>query len=106
VLLAPFISLVVALVMRSSETQPSRREFLKSWAIWSGAWLCTGFLIFAIAACSVMSGTGAFSSGCKGGPDPFGMPSYVSQDGKHWTAIVPCVDGGTKSRPARPGEVP
>lgn len=106
VLLAPFISLVVALVMRSSETQPRRRAFLKSWAIWSGAWLCTGFLIFVIAACSVMANTGALGGGCKGGPDPFGLPSYVSgADGKHWTAIVPCTGGGTKTRPATRSEI-
>jgi len=108
VLLAPFISLMVALVMRSSETRPSRRAFLKSWAIWSGAWLCTGFLIFAIVACSAIAGSGAFGGGCKGGADPFAIPTqFIQQSGsRQVTAIVPCRLGGTTTRPARPGEAP
>ena len=105
VLLAPFISLIVALVMRSSETRPSRRAFLKSWAIWSGSWLCTGFLLFAIVACSALAGGGAFGGGCKGGPELYGIPSYTQQSGStHWTAIVPCTGGGSKSRPATKSE--
>lgn len=91
--------------MRSSEQRSSRRSFLKNWAIASGVWLCTGFILVIIVI-SAMTGGGAFSGGCKGGPDPFGLPSYISQDGKHWTAVIPCVGGGTKTRPARPGEVP
>ena len=55
VLVAPFISLIVALVMRSSEPMPSRQAFLKNWAIWSGVWLFTGFFLFGIVACSAMS---------------------------------------------------
>jgi hypothetical protein len=34
---APFVSLIVALVMRSGEHRPRRRGFLKGWAIASGA---------------------------------------------------------------------
>ena len=100
----PFISLIIALVMRSSEQGAKRRGFLKNWAIASGAWLCAGFVFFLIA----FSSGGAFSGGggCKGGPDPFGLPSFVSTDNKHWTATVPCVGGGTMTRPAKPGEVP
>lgn len=100
----PFISLIVSLVMRSSEQRPSRRSFLKNWAIASGVWLCTGFLILIIAF-SAATGGGAFGGGCKGGPELYGIPSYVSDaTGKHWTAIVPCVGGGTKSRPANKSE--
>ena len=101
----PFISLIVALVLRSSEQRPSRRQFLKTWAIASGAWLCTG-LIVALLAFSAAAGSIGGGGGCQGGPDPFGLPGFTSNDGKHWTAIVPCVGGGTKTRPARPGEVP
>ncbi len=105
VLFAPFISVIVALVMRSSETRPSRRAFLKSWAMWSGAWLCSGFVIFLIAFAAIAGGSGAFGGGgCKGGIDTFTPPSYVSQTGKHWTAIVPCLGGGTKTRPATKSE--
>ena len=56
----PFIALIVALVMRSGEERPSRRQFLKTWAIASGAWLATGWilalLIFAAAASSMPGG--------------------------------------------------
>ncbi|HKV68517.1 MAG TPA: hypothetical protein VJN72_10540 [Gaiellales bacterium] len=51
-------ALVAALVMRASERRPSRRAFLKSWAIAAGAWMCAGWafaiLFFALAA-STMS---------------------------------------------------
>jgi hypothetical protein len=35
-LFMPLIALIVALVMRAGELRPSRRGFLKSWAIASG----------------------------------------------------------------------
>jgi hypothetical protein len=54
----PFIALVAALVMRANERRPSRRAFLKSWAIAAGAWMCAvwafAILFFAVAA-STMS---------------------------------------------------
>jgi hypothetical protein len=50
---APFISLIVALVLRSAEQRPSRRRFLKTWAIASGAWLCTGWVVVLIAISAV-----------------------------------------------------
>ena len=50
------------------------------------------------------SGSIGGGGGCQGGPDPFGVPSFVSSDNKHWTAVVPCVNGGSKSRPATPAE--
>jgi hypothetical protein len=92
---APFIALVAALIMRGSETRPSRLAFLKTWAIASAAWLATGFLLFIIFMASVTGGGG----GCQGGMDPFGLPEYSSSDGQHWTALYPCVDGGTTSTP-------
>lgn len=91
-LFAPFIALVVALLMRGSETRPSRLGFLRSWAIASGAWLVTGFLIAIIAFASIVGG-------CRGGIDEFGLPEYRSSDGRHWTATYPCVDGGHTSTP-------
>ena len=103
-LVMPLISLIVAVVMRSSERGSKRRGFLKNWAVASGAWLCTGWLV----ALLVISSSGAMSGGgCRGGADPFGVPiSFTSTDNKHWTATVPCVNGGTTTRPARKGEVP
>ena len=91
---APFISLVAALVMRGSETRPSRLASLKTWAIASGAWLGTGFLIAILVFASIAGG-----GGCRGGMDPFGLPEYSSHDGQHWTATYPCVDGGRTSTP-------
>jgi hypothetical protein len=90
----PFIALVVALVMRGSETRPTRLAFLKTWAIASGAWLATGFLIVVLAL-----GTVAGGSACRGGIDEFGLPEYSSRDGRHWTATYPCVEGGKTSTP-------
>ncbi len=104
VFVAPFISLIVSLVMRSSEQRPSRRSFLKTWAIASGVWLCTGFLIVIIAFASLAHSSAFGGGGCKGGPDPFNPPTYQSADGKHWTAIVPCLNGGSKTRPATKSE--
>ncbi|HEY7257616.1 MAG TPA: zinc ribbon domain-containing protein [Gaiellales bacterium] len=102
----PFIALIAALVMRSSEQRPSRRQFLKTWAIVSGAWLATGWIVALLLFVSVAGSIGSGGGGCKGAPDPFGLPEYTSTDGKHWTAIVPCTGGGTTTRPAKPGEVP
>ena len=96
---APFIALVAALIMRGSETRPSRLSFLKTWAIASAAWLATGFLIFIIFLASVTGGGGGGGGECRGGMDPFGLPEYSSNDGQHWTAHYPCVDGGTTSTP-------
>lgn len=91
---APFIALVAALVMRGSETRPTRRASLKTWAIASGAWLGTGFLIAILVFASIAGG-----GGCRGGMDPFGLPEYHSSDSQHWTATYPCVDGGRTSTP-------
>jgi hypothetical protein len=102
----PFISLIVSLVMRSSEQRPRRRSFLKNWAIASAAWLCTGFIIVLIAISAIAGGgsSGVAGGKCKNGPDPFTPPSYTSQDGKHWTAEVPCAGGGSITRPANKSE--
>jgi hypothetical protein len=55
----PFIALIAALVMRANEQRPSRRAFLKSWAIASAAWMCTVWILalvfFFTVAASTMS---------------------------------------------------
>lgn len=106
VFVAPFISLIVSLVMRSSEQRESRRSFLKNWAIASGAWLCTGFVIViaVIASVTSHSHSGVANGKCKDGPDTLTPPSYISQTGKHWTAIVSCIGGGSITRPATKSE--
>ena len=52
-LFMPFISVIVALVLRSAEQRPSRRRFLKTWAIASGVWLCTGWVVAVLAIAAV-----------------------------------------------------
>jgi hypothetical protein len=104
----PFISLLAALVMRSSERRPSRRSFLKNWAIASGAVLGGWLLIVIVVVASVAGHSGAFGGGCKGGVDPFAVPTtFIQQSGsRHSMAVVPCRLGGTTTRQARPGENP
>jgi hypothetical protein len=92
----PFIALIAALVIRRSEQRPSRRQFLKTWAIASGIWLATGWLVGLLFLASFSAGAGA----CKGGIDEFAPPiRYASTDDQHWTGTFPCVDGGTTSTP-------
>ncbi len=98
---APFIALIVALVMRANELRPRRRGFLKSWAIASAAWLCTGWVVAFFIVTSISSS----ASGCKGGIDQFSVPSFQSSDNVHWTATYSCVNGGTKTVPYH-GKVP
>ena len=88
--------------MRSGEQRPKRRGFLKTWAIASGVWLCTGWGIALIAFGCAANG----ASGCQGGADPFAMPTYTSTDNVHWTETVACRNGGSITKPAPPGAVP
>lgn len=100
-LFMPFIALIAALVMRANEARPSRRGFLKTWAIASGAWLCTGWILVFFLVVGVSSSAG----GCKGGIDTLTPPSFESSDNTHWTATYACVGGGTTSKPWH-GKVP
>jgi len=100
-LFMPLIALIVALVMRAGELRPSRRGFLKSWAIASGAWLCTGWIV----ALLVFSSISGSAGGCKGGIDRFSVPTFMSTDNTHWAATYSCYDGGTKTV-AYHGQVP
>jgi hypothetical protein len=101
-LFMPVIALIVALVLRSQELRPKRRQFLKNWAVGSVAWLCTGWLIGLIALSSASSGP----SGCQGGIDQAVPPSYQSNDGVHWEATFTCMNGGTETKPVPSSEVP
>ncbi len=98
----PFISVVVALVMRASERGWRRRQFLKNWAIGSAVCLVVGWLIPLIALTAISPGV----SGCKGGINQLDPPSFTSNDGVHWTETYTCMNGGTGTRPAPPGSVP
>lgn len=98
----PVIALIVALALRSQERRPKRKQFLKNWAIGSGIWLCTGWLIPLIAFSSASSGL----AGCKGGIDQLDPPSYQSSDGVHWQATYTCMNGGTETKPVPASQVP
>jgi hypothetical protein len=100
----PFIALIAALVLRAQEMRPSRREQLKNWAIASGAWLATGWVIGIIAFASALNAVGP--SGCQGGINLSVPPSYFSSDGKHWTGTFTCMNGGTITKPVPASQVP
>ena len=98
----PVIAVIVALALRSQEHRLKRKQFLKNWAIGSGIWLCTGWLIPLIALSSATSGL----AGCKGGIDQFSPPSYQSSDGVHWQATYSCINGGTETKQVPASQVP
>jgi hypothetical protein len=50
---APFISLVAALALRSSQPGEAKRASLRTWAIASGVWLGIGIVIALIAMASI-----------------------------------------------------
>ena len=101
----PLISLIVALMLRSQERGPQRRQQLKIWAIASGIWLCTGWLI-PIIAFSVASSGLSGGSGCSGGIDQTVPPSFQSSDGVHWQATYVCMNGGTETKSVPASQVP
>lgn len=92
-LVAPFISIVAAAVMLSSEKDEGRRKFLRTWLIVSGAWLAIGGII----AIALFAGATSASASCNGGFDRMDPPTYQSTDGKHWTATYMCFNGGSKT---------
>ena len=100
----PFVALIAALVLRAQETGPQRREQLKNWAIASGGWLATGWVIAIVAFSSIMSAVSP--STCKGGIDLTVPPSYDSTDGKHWTGTFTCMNGATITKPVPNSQVP
>ena len=100
----PFIALIAALVLRAQEVRPIRREQLKNWALASGVWLASGWLIAIIVFASALSAIGP--SGCKGGIDITVPPSYESSDGKHWVGTFTCMNGGTITKPVPAGQLP
>ena len=88
---APFISVVVALVMLGSETNPVRRAFLKAWAGITGGLLVL-WIIVVISVASSFSHSGPGTDGpCIGGPI---IGASGEQVGPHrWR--FPCAGGGS-----------
>jgi hypothetical protein len=95
--------LIVALVMRSSETSPRRRSQLDVWVACSAIVLVLGLIIW-LALVGAVGGSGS-SGACKGGIDPLQPPSYEQTD-DGWTKIRPCIDGGSKRVEVPPGKWP
>jgi hypothetical protein len=91
----PFVSLLVALILRGSQPNPVRRATLRTWAIASGAWLAVGLLIVIIVAASVGNAVShnvpSTSAPCLGGPD-MGSSGVSVGHGKY---RFPCADGGS-----------
>jgi hypothetical protein len=84
-LVAPFLSLIAALVLMGQQQNSVKKATLKAWAWFSGTLLAIGAVIvimFVAAAASHMgSGAGSDSSGpCQGGPK-MGVP--LEQIGPH-----------------------
>lgn len=100
-LFAPFVSLIVALVLLQDQQVAARRAQLKNWAIGSGLWLGAGVLIGIAVAASIAGMVGGSGGGdCQGGINRLVPPNYSSQDGHHWVAEYQCNNGGTLTRPA------
>lgn len=100
----PFIALIAALVLRAQEMRPARREQLKNWAVASGAWLATGWVIGIIVFAAAFSAVSP--SGCTGGINQAVPPSYESSDGQHWVGTFTCMNGGTITKPVPASQVP
>jgi hypothetical protein len=70
-LVAPFLSIIAALVMMGSEQNPVRRASLKSWAWLSGSLLVIGFVIglsLFVSFAGSVNGGGSSEGPCVGGP--------------------------------------
>ena len=91
-IVAPFISLIIALVMLGDEQNPVRKSFLKTWAAVSGGILAV-WLLIVIALFAAVSSAGPHVSDkgpCQGGPV---MGAQGEQIGPHrWR--FPCEFGG------------
>jgi hypothetical protein len=107
----PLISSAVAGRMLESETDPTRRSQLTTFRRATMLWWVAGLvaaLIGAIVVISIASGHGLTGGACRGGPDKFDAMNitYQSNDGNHWTATYPCVNGGSTTIPVPRRKVP
>jgi len=90
---APIICLIVALVLRSGEQHPVRRNTLKVWAIAAGVWFGLGLVIvLAVAAAAFHSVADPSTKGpCLGGPQMGATGTPLG----HGRYRFPCADGGS-----------
>lgn len=89
----PFIALIAALVLRSSEQDAVRRATLRSWAVASGVWLGAGLIIVIIAAASTYRSAPHISNHgpCLGGPAIGSAGAPIGNGNFRFN----CVDGGS-----------
>lgn len=94
-LVAPFISLLAALMMRGSQSNPIRRASLRTWAIASGVWLAFGLVIGIIIIGSLANSSPhhapTTSGPCDGGP----VLGASGVDVGHGNVRFPCTFGGS-----------
>jgi amino acid transporter len=102
-LVAPCISLIVALVMRASERSPRRRSQLDVWVACSAGVFVLALIIW-LAVVGAIGGSGS-SGACRGGVDRLSPPSY-EQTSDGWIKVMSCVDGGSKRVDVPQGQWP
>jgi len=99
-LASPFKSLVAALLLQGSETDPDRKAQLRTWAWVSGGLVALGLIIGLIAVAAVASQVNDVRNKMR--PDPSGPCQGGPQEGVPGVNIpgtnkyrIPCVFGGT-----------
>lgn len=106
----PLVAGLTANALSHSESNPTRRRQLVLLSRAAFAWWAIGVAVAIVAVIAFFSftGHGVGSSECPGEPnklDPMNT-TYRSADGEHWTAIYPCVGGGTTAIPVPAANVP
>jgi hypothetical protein len=90
----PLISLIVALLLLGSQSDPRKRASLRMWAWSSGGWMILQVIVVIAIATSISHGSTVDRSGlCQGGPDPGATGKDISGNGTRF--VVPCTFGGT-----------
>ena len=111
----PLLSLIAALLLQSSESNPRKKAQLRMWAWLSGAWLALGVIIvvlaliaFGVFAATVVDKAHSLNSGfpptqttvhdsapCRGGP----VSNAVARHVRGNLYAIPCKFGGTTTVP-------
>jgi hypothetical protein len=90
----PLISLIVALFLLGSRSDPRKRASLRTWAWSSGGWLVLQLVLVIVLVASVGHSSSVDRSGpCQGGPDQSATGKDISGNGTRF--VVPCTFGGT-----------
>src|SRR5262245_42211725 len=92
-LVAPFISVIAALLLRGSQTDPARSRQLRTWAIGSAIYMVVGWVLAIFIFVSIFNSvTGTDTEGpCQGGPK-LGAAGTPLGDGRY---RFPCEFGGS-----------